>query len=378
MAMLDAVCASVRDTLLKFFGSTTCNEASSGTLATLPAAQRQQASVLEQLRGLIGKFGPPLYVIDWPSQQCAVIYAQPQQHLYAIPDSGLERLRDTANGEWEGPTVQLHKHETALHCCRPEASGTGCKATTNCAGLKRSRHPPSRLGSGSALRAGSCVSRCWLEENLTAFLNARHSGACHPDLDVVEVDDNDHRKALRGQSKVVLARGCKLDALDVIGVYTGSVREASHAPAHAPILQVGQLHSFTYQFDPSDGSLICACEQLEAVKDTLLVQPYPTFSNKLMAINDSRHSGKPDNVKFVEFLHRGFPAVAMVATKAITDGEVVTTRYGSSYWRDHDVLESAYAAPLRQFGQEVLPLLGMLENQLPRCACCQQQRQNTP
>jgi hypothetical protein len=185
---------------------------------------------------------------------------------------------------------------------------------------------------------------------------------------VVPVGDDDAREMLRGQSKVVLACGV-LEPLDVVGIYVGKmcIEGAGGVSTEQtmPISDVVRSNSYAYKFTPHEqGVVACTLRELHEREATLVVQPFPRFGNKLMAINDRRGSRVQSNVKFVEFIHMGFPAVAYIATRRIEANEELLADYGQQYWSAQGAVEDVIGAPLRQFKIESLLLVERLERTL--------------
>ena len=175
------------------------------------------------------------------------------------------------------------------------------------------------------------------------------------------VGDDDPREALHGQCKVVLKRGT-LQPLDVLGIYTGKMHLATDQPPDSPLLDLGRSNTFAYQFNPKPGSVV----SLTDLPATIIVQPYPSYGNKLMAINDKKNSGAPANCEFFEFLHRGVPAVAKIATRTINAGDELMTDYSQQFWMDQKILDNVYGDPLSRFGSAAQQLLDQLQREIGR------------
>tara|TARA_B110001452_G_scaffold179976_2_gene151116 strand:+ start:102 stop:2612 length:2511 start_codon:yes stop_codon:yes gene_type:complete len=308
---------------------------------------------LAKLRELIQPTATNFCETRWEEQHCAQLYAQGGE-LFLIDSDRLKAERTRAKSDENGVAfVKLLHHETAHQC-------SDIKVETTSQHGRESRRTD-RLQPGQGSSAGRDEDSRKLERKLTAFLNKKHPGACHPDLEVVAVGSNDAREQLRGQSKVVLARG-ELQTNDVLGIYTGRMTFPSDTQDTGPILEVGRRATYVYQFHPGADHVVS--HTLPHEKETLIVQPFPKYGNKLMVINDKKNSGKHANCKFLEFMHLGFPAVAKIVIRPVKAGDELLTDYGPSFWNQESVLEETYGQPMQHFGDTALPLLQSLEDGL--------------
>ena len=317
------------------------------------ASDSAAAELLKQLRTLIVPEVESLSATQWEQQICAKEYHLDSGHLFHIADIELGRLRMRASEQCAGLLVRLQRHEVGMRCCKEEASVMGTSRT----GRKSVKVCTYSTAGSSSSKSDAVPSQsCTLEANLNAFLHEQHAGAVHPDLAVVPICDDDPRTELHGQSKVILQRG-QLEPLDVLGIYSGKMTKATASEERVPILDIGRVNTFAYQFDTSKGSII---NQLPELETTLNVQPYPKYGNKLMAVNDCKGSGAHANCKFIEFFYLGFPAVAKIVTRPVHAGDELMTSYGDNFWMKQKVLDDVYKEQMQRFQTLALPLLNEL------------------
>ena len=81
----------------------------------------------------------------------------------------------------------------------------------------------------------------------------------------------------------------------------------------------------------------------------LVVDPFESYGNQLMAINDPRGSRRSSNCEFIEYDYKGWPHVCVVALGTVEPGAELLLEYGTStYWKDMEMISYSIAKPLKQ------------------------------
>jgi len=77
-------------------------------------------------------------------------------------------------------------------------------------------------------------------------------------------------------------------------------------------------------------------------EEQLLVCPYPTYGNEMMAINDGKLDKLPVNCGWMEVLYRGWPYVFVVniSRRVISQGDELLLDYShSAYWASKEQMD---------------------------------------
>ena len=88
---------------------------------------------------------------------------------------------------------------------------------------------------------------------------------------------------------------------------------------------------------------------VDGEEEQLLVSPYPTFGNEMMAINDGKLDGKPVNCGWMEVLYRGWPYVFVVniSRNVIHQGDELLLDYSTGpYWKSKQEMDAEQAGLL--------------------------------
>ena len=88
---------------------------------------------------------------------------------------------------------------------------------------------------------------------------------------------------------------------------------------------------------------------VDGEEEQLLVSPYPTFGNEMMAINDGKLDGKPVNCGWMEVLYRGWPYVFVVniSRRVIRQGDELLLDYSTGpYWHSKAEMDAEQAGLL--------------------------------
>ena len=84
-------------------------------------------------------------------------------------------------------------------------------------------------------------------------------------------------------------------------------------------------------------------------EEQLLVCPYPTYGNEMMAINDGKLDGKKVNCGWMEVLYRGWPYVFVVniSRHVIRQGDELLLDYSTGpYWASKAQMDDEQAGLL--------------------------------
>ena len=178
----------------------------------------------------------------------------------------------------------------------------------------------------------------FLAKHVEQFFQAPFYDSPGTRLEAVSMDDA--REELRGEATVYADRDFGL--WEIIGAYTGRIMtDEELATESKSLLMLNKRNDYIFAMKTR--------VTIDGDEEQLLVCPYPTYGNEMMAINDGKLDGKKVNCGWMEVLYRGWPYVFVVniSRHVIRQGDELLLDYSTGpYWASKAQMDDEQAGLL--------------------------------